>query len=191
MSAPGPASGPRRRRSGWGWVLGLAFIGVPLIELWAVIQVGQVIGAGWTILLLVADSVLGAYLVRREFGHAWAALREALGSARMPARELADGALVLIGGTLLLTPGFVTDALGLAMVLPVTRPLFRVLLARFVTTRAVGGGTTSFGFTGGFPGGFPGAPGSGPDARRPGRGQGPVVRGDVVEPDEEDGPPRG
>ncbi|TIC86468.1 FxsA family protein [Nocardioides sp. GY 10127] len=182
MSASGA---PRRRRGVWGWVLGIAFIGVPLLELWTVLQVSGVIGPAWTIFLLVADSVLGAYLVRREFSVAWRSLREALSSGRMPAKELADGALVLIGGTLLLTPGFVTDVVGLGMVLPFTRPLFRVLLAQVVTARMLAGGDGFLGFAAD----VSGTTGT-RDARRPGPGQGPVVRGDVVEPDEEDGPPR-
>lgn len=165
-----------RRRGGVAWLLGLLFIGMPLLELYLVIQVGQVIGAGWTIVLLVLDSIVGAVIVRREGGRAWRALREALAAARMPHRELADGALVLIGGTLLLTPGFVTDALGALLVLPVTRPLFRGLLARAVASRLVV-----------FPGpgaqrgpGAPGSPGTPGDDGRPG----PVVRGDVVDPPE-------
>ena len=178
-----PQSG-RRRRGGVVWLLGLAFIGLPLLELYLVIQVGQVIGAGWPILLLVLDSVLGAIIVRREGGRAWRALREALAQARMPHRELADGALVLIGGTLLLTPGFVTDAFGALLVLPVTRPAFRGLLARAVASRLVV-----------FPGpGGPGGPGGPAAPRSPGPGgprgpgdderPGPVVRGDVVDPPE-------
>lgn len=164
----------RGRRGGLGWLLAVLFIGLPLLELYLVIQVGQVIGALWTILLLVADSVLGAFVVRREGGRAWRALREALQAGRMPATELADGALVLIGGTLLLTPGFVTDVLGALLVLPLTRPAFRGLLARFVAARVVVG----------VPGPLGGA-GFGPGtARRPGTDQGPVVRGDVV--DDED-----
>ena len=85
------------------------------------IQVGQVIGAWWTIVLLIADSVLGTWLVRREGARAWRALRNALESGRMPATELADGALILIGGTLMLTPGFVTDIVGLLLVVPLSR----------------------------------------------------------------------
>ena len=87
---------------------------VPLVEIFVLIQVGQVIGPWWTILLLIADSILGTWLIRREGGRAWAALRSALNSGQMPAKELADGALILIGGTLMLSPGFVTDLLGIA-----------------------------------------------------------------------------
>ncbi|GAB2634213.1 hypothetical protein GCM10027270_23400 [Nocardioides ginkgobilobae] len=170
--AGGGAGGARPRRRGrLGWVLVLLFVGMPLLELYVLIQVGQVIGAWWTIALLVLASVVGAAIVRREGARAWRALVEALTQGRMPHRELADGALVLIGGTLLLTPGFATDLLGALLVLPLTRPVFRGLLARVVASRLLV-----------VPGGrFPGFP---RDAGRPG----PVVRGDVVDPDE--GPQR-
>jgi UPF0716 protein FxsA len=138
----------------------LAFVGVPLLEVFVLVQVGQVIGAWWTILLLVAVSVVGAWLVRREGSRAWQALNEALRTGRMPARELADGALVLIGGTLMLTPGFVTDAAGVLLILPFTRPAARRVLTAAVQRRLLATGQT----------------------RRPGPPPGgPVVRGDVVD----------
>jgi UPF0716 protein FxsA len=155
---------PRRR--GWTWALVLAFVVVPLAEIYVLIQVGQVIGAWWTILLLVVDSVLGTWLIKREGGRAWAALRSALASGRMPARELSDAALILVGGTLMLSPGFVTDAFGIVLILPFTRPVARRLLARLVARRLVVG---------------IGVP---PNAPRPGPGsQGSVVRGEVVDED--------
>src|SRR3712207_5277847 len=97
------------------------FIVVPLVEIYVIIQVGQTIGAVWTIVLLVLDSLLGAWLIRREGGRAWRALVTALQSGRMPARELADGALILIGGTLMLPPGFVPEAFRVVLILPLTR----------------------------------------------------------------------
>ena len=123
------------RRRWLPWVLVVAFVVVPLIEIYALIQVGQVIGPWWTIALLVADSVIGAWLVKREGRRAWHALRAALEAHRMPARELADGALILVGGTLLLTPGFVSDIVGLLLIFPLTRPVFRRLLASWAASR--------------------------------------------------------
>jgi UPF0716 protein FxsA len=154
-----------RRRSWLGWLLVALFILVPLVEIYVIIQVGQAIGPWWTILLLILDSILGSWLIRHEGSRAWRALREALDSGRMPARELADGALILIGGTLMLAPGFVTDGVGILMILPVTRPLFRRLLSGLVSNRLVGLGPT------------------GPrTARRPGPDpDGPVIRGEVVD----------
>lgn len=146
-------------RSPVGWALFVAFVVVPLVEIYTLIQVGQVIGAWWTILLLVLDSVVGAWLVRREGGRAWRALTTALQTGRMPARELADAGLVLVGGTLMLTPGFVTDAVGILLILPVTRPFARRLLAQVVARRLLGG-----------------------QKNRPGPGSGgSVVRGEVVD----------
>ena len=132
------ARGARRR--GWfGWLLVLAFVVVPLVEIYVLIQVGQVIGPWWTILLLIADSILGGWLIRREGRKAWRALTTALNSGQMPAKELADGALILIGGTLMLTPGFVSDALGILLILPVTRPVARRLLTKVVSKRLAAG----------------------------------------------------
>lgn len=179
MSTPtGPARSPRRRgRLGW-WVV-LALVVVPLAEIYVLIQVGQVIGPWWTILLLVVDSVIGGWLIRREGARAWRALNAAIGNGRMPARELADGALILVGGTLMLSPGFVTDALGILLILPVTRPLFRGALTGFVARRVV------VGAVGGPATGWPGRTGGQAGDRRSGPagpgGDGPVVRGDVID----------
>lgn len=164
------------------WLLVAAFVVVPLVEIAVLIQVGQVIGPWWTIALLVIASIVGGWLVKREGGRAWRALQEALQRGRMPARELADGALILIGGTLMLTPGFVTDVVGLFFVLPFTRPVARGVLSQLVARRLdtpYGGGPT-----GPFGPGRTSRPGPGPE--------GPVVRGDVVDPGPghrpEDGP---
>lgn len=112
-------------------ILFVAFVVTPLVELAVIIQVAGVIELGPTILLLLVDSLIGAYLVRREGRRAWEAFRTALAAGRWPGDEVAQGALVLVGGALLLTPGFVTDLAGLLMVLPPTRRLLsRVLRAR-------------------------------------------------------------
>jgi UPF0716 protein FxsA len=116
------------------------FVVVPLLEIYLVIQAGQAIGVGWTILILVVDSLLGAALLKHEGSAAWRALGEALSSYRMPARELADGVLVLVGGTLLLTPGFFTDALGFFFILPFTRPLARRALTTVIARKFLGPG---------------------------------------------------
>jgi UPF0716 protein FxsA len=156
------SSGPLRRRRlrrrslPW-WLLVAAFVLVPIVEIYVIIQVGQAIGAWWTILLLIADSIFGSWLIAHEGRRAWQALTTTLSSGQMPAKELADGALILVGGTLMISPGFVTDAFGILLILPFTRPLARRLLTRVVTRRLV-------------------------DGRRPGPGSGgPVVRGDVID----------
>ncbi|GAA4716110.1 FxsA family protein [Nocardioides conyzicola] len=151
----------RRRRFVQG-ALFVAFVVVPLLEIYVLVQVGQVIGAGWTILLLLLDAVLGSWLIKHEGGRAWRAMREALQSGRMPATEIADGALILVGGTLMLAPGFITDAFGILLILPFTRPFFRRVLAATVARRLLI---------------------SAVDVRRPGPGpaEGPVVRGEVID----------
>jgi len=116
-------------------VAALGFLLVPIAEIFVLIQVGQAIGPWWTVLLLITMSVLGAWLVRREFRNTWSALQAALQSGRLPSSELADAGLVVVGGTLLLTPGFLTDVVGLAMLLPLTRPLFRRTLLALLTRR--------------------------------------------------------
>lgn len=113
------------------------FIGLPILEIWVILQVGHRIGALPTVLLLIAESALGAWVVRREGSRAWHALTGALASGSLPGRELADAALVLVGGVLLLTPGFVTDIFGFFFVLPFTRPLARRLMASVVSQRLV------------------------------------------------------
>lgn len=157
-----------RRMFPW-WVVALLFVGVPLVEIYLIIQLGQVVGPWWTILVLIGAGALGSYLVKREGSRAWTALQSALASGRMPATELADGALILIGGTLLLTPGFLSDLVGLFCILPVTRPIGRRVLARVLARRLT---VVTFG---------PGGPGSaGPTTQqRPGHGG--VVQGEVVD----------
>jgi UPF0716 protein FxsA len=173
-----------KRRFPWSLLL-VAFIVVPLVEIYVIIQIGQVIGAWWTILLLIADSILGAWLIKREGGRAWRALGTALEQHRMPARELADGVLILVGGTLMLTPGFVTDFFGILCILPVTRPLGRRLLAGAISRRLVG---VSFP-TGPRPQPGTGRPGTDPWAQqRPGPSDpNGVVQGEVVDERPQDG----
>ncbi len=113
----------------------LGFIVVPLLEIYVVVRVAEVIHVWPTVILLLAESALGAWLVKREGRRAWRALREALNTGRLPSRQLADAALVLVGGTLLLTPGFLTDIAGFAFVLPTTRPIARRILAWLLMSR--------------------------------------------------------
>jgi len=120
-------------------ILFALFIGLPILEIYVIIQVGQQIGAIPTLLLLIAESVFGAWLVKREGRRAWIALNEAFRTGQLPGRQLGDAALVLIGGTLLLTPGFVTDVFGFFFVLPFTRPIARKLLGAVIARRALRG----------------------------------------------------
>jgi UPF0716 protein FxsA len=117
-------------------VLVLVFLVVPIVEIYVIIQVGQLIGPLPTVALLIIESLIGAWLLKREGRSAWAALQQAASTGRLPGRELADAGLVLVGGTLLLTPGFVTDVVGFFFVLPPTRPLARKLLGWLIARRA-------------------------------------------------------
>jgi UPF0716 protein FxsA len=119
------------------FLLVLLFIVVPIAELAILIQVGQAIGVWWTIALLVADAVLGSLLARSQGRATWRRFNLALQSGRAPAREVLDGVLVLFGGALLLTPGFLSDILGLFLLLPPTRAVVRRVLVRRYAARMV------------------------------------------------------
>lgn len=137
----------RRSRFPW-WLLALMFIVAPMLEIYVLIQVGQVVGPWWTILLLIVSGVVGSWLMKHEGTRAWRALRTALARGQMPTRELADGILILIGGTLMVAPGFLSDLVGMVLILPLTRPIGRRLLTGLITrklsvrlTGATGAGT--------------------------------------------------
>jgi UPF0716 protein FxsA len=106
------------------------FIVIPIAELALIIQVGEAIGVWWTIALLIADSVLGSMLMRSQGRAAWRRFNATLQAGKAPAREVADGVLVIFGGALLLTPGFITDVFGVLFLLPPTRALIRRLFLR-------------------------------------------------------------
>ena len=114
-------------------LLVVIFIVVPLAELYVIIQVGQEIGALPTIAILVADSVIGSMLLRSQGRAAWQRFNAALAAGRPPAREVLDGVLVIFGGAFLITPGFLTDAIGLLLLIPPTRAAFRGFLVRRFT----------------------------------------------------------
>ena len=123
-------------RSGWPLALFVVLlVAVPILEVYLLVQVGQLIGVWWTVLILVAEAVLGGWLLRREGARAWRALDGAFRGGRIPTGELADAALVLVGGVLLMLPGFVTDVLGLFFLIPFTRPFARSVLGFFVARR--------------------------------------------------------
>src|SRR5919107_1943817 len=126
-------------------LLVMLFIVVPIAELAILIQVGQLIGIWWTIALLVADAVLGSLLARSQGRATWRRFNEGLRSGRPPAREVMDGALVLFGGALLLTPGFLSDILGLVLLLPPTRALVRGVVGRRLLPRVVASGLGGIG----------------------------------------------
>jgi UPF0716 protein FxsA len=114
-------------------ILVILLVVVPVVELLIVLEVGGRLGVGWTVALLLLASLLGAYLLRIEGARTWRQFRQALEQGRWPGDEVAQGALVLVGGALLLTPGFLTDVVGFLFLLPPTRVVTARWLRRFVT----------------------------------------------------------
>lgn len=118
----------------------IALLVIPLLEIYVLIQVGEQIGVPLTIVLLIVMSIAGAWLLKREGGAAWRRLRTAISEGRVPTSEVVDGAMILFGGALMLTPGFISDIFGVLLILPPTRaPLkgaFRKLLGGWFLGRA-------------------------------------------------------
>jgi len=113
------------------------FLVVPFVELYVIIQVGHIVGVVPTIALLVVISLLGASLCKREGLAVIRRIQEQLAERRLPGVALLDGALVLLAGALLLTPGFVTDGVGLLLLLPPVRAGARRILKRALLRRVV------------------------------------------------------
>src|SRR5688500_18171484 len=104
-------------------VLFFALLLTPVLEIFVIVQVAGAIGGWWTLALILGTSALGAWITRREGRRAWRVLNEAVREGTVPDRELSGSAMVLLGGLLMLAPGFVSDAVGLLFVLPFTRPV--------------------------------------------------------------------
>jgi UPF0716 protein FxsA len=117
------------------WALILIFIAVPIAELYVIYLVGDAIGVWQTLLLLAADSVLGSLLLRSQGRSVWNRFNEALSAGRVPRREVMDGVLVIFGGAFLITPGFLTDVLGLVLLIPPTRSVIRRRVERRIGQR--------------------------------------------------------
>lgn len=127
--------------------IGLLLLAVPIVELYVLIEVGQVIGVLPTIALLIVVSVAGSLLLKREGLATWRRVQDALARGEMPTTEVVDGFLILLGGALLLTPGFVTDIFGLLLLFPPTRAgarvFFRKALGIAVVKRFPGASTAA------------------------------------------------
>jgi UPF0716 protein FxsA len=116
-------------------VLLVLFIIVPIVELAVIIQVGQALGVVPTIVMLLAVSFVGSWLVKREGMGVWRRFRQQMEAGHVPGRELADGAMIMLAGALLLTPGFVTDVVGILLLLPPVRAAIRASALRRLTDR--------------------------------------------------------
>jgi UPF0716 protein FxsA len=123
-------------------LLVLLFILLPIAEIYVIIKVGEAIGLIPTIVLLIADAVLGSMLWRHQGRAAWVRFNRALAENRLPHKEVFDGVLIILGGALLVTPGFITDIFGLILLIPPTRAIVRAISARWVRRRMARGGAT-------------------------------------------------
>ncbi|HZO05376.1 MAG TPA: FxsA family protein [Solirubrobacterales bacterium] len=142
----------------------ILFIVVPIAELYVIIKVGEAIGILPTLALLFLDAILGSLLLRHQGRGAWRRFNEALAQGRFPGTEVVDGLLIVIGGTLLLAPVFITDIVGLLFLIPPTRAIVRAILKRFTIGRVAifgtfGGGRGDQGGPGPFGPGGPGGQG--------------------------------
>jgi UPF0716 protein FxsA len=119
-------------------LLALLFLVVPFLELLVIIQVGQAVGAGWTIGVLVLISIVGAWMVKREGVGVLRRARERMQAGEVPGKELTDGVFILFAGALLLTPGFLTDVLGILLLVPPVRAGMRRAATRTYRRRRGG-----------------------------------------------------
>ncbi|KEO82065.1 FxsA family protein [Tumebacillus flagellatus] len=118
-------------------VLLFVLIVVPALEIFTIIGVGHAIGGWPTFLLIVLSSLLGAYLLKTQGVRTWNQIRREFSMGMLPGASLLDGVCVLVGGTLLLTPGFLTDVFGLILLVPgvrnVLKPVLKILLLRLLS----------------------------------------------------------
>jgi len=115
------------------------FVVVPIAELYVIVRVGQTIGALNTVALLLAVSIGGAWLVKREGLGVIRRFRQQTEAGAVPGREIADGVLIMLAGALLITPGFLSDVLGILLLLPPVRAVVRATLLARITRRGLSG----------------------------------------------------
>ena len=117
----------------------LILIIVPIIEITLFVQIGGAIGLGWTLLVILATAMLGARAIRRQGIDALARTQAQMAAGKPPVGEIVHGVLILMAGILLLTPGFMTDALGFLLLFPATRLLVLELAAGFILPKLFSG----------------------------------------------------
>ena len=117
-------------------VLIALFLVLPFVEVWAAIAVAGQIGGLLTLVLLIAMSASGVWVLKRRGASMWRKANAEMAAGRMPTRQLLDGVFVLVGGTLLVVPGFLTGILGLVLLLPPVRALLRPAMLAWMTSRA-------------------------------------------------------
>jgi UPF0716 protein FxsA len=128
-----------RLKRGWPLLLLIAIlIGLPILEVWILVLVADQVGIWPTLATLVIHAVGGGLLMRHEGRRAWQALTNAYTTGKVPTGHLADAALILLGGTLLMMPGYLTDVIGFLFLFRWTRPFARKMIAFFIARRNKG-----------------------------------------------------
>jgi UPF0716 protein FxsA len=122
----------------------IIFVFVPVMELYILIEAGRMIGIGATVGLIMLTGVAGAWLARSQGLEILRRIQQETANGQMPAQTLIDGALILVGGLLLLTPGFFTDALGFSLLVPITRELWRKGLSAWLEKQVRQGSVTIY-----------------------------------------------
>lgn len=117
----------------------LLFVVVPLVELYLLLWIGSLIGFWPTVAIVLATGLLGSTLAKREGLKVWRAWRQSLETLTPPEQGVVDGVLVLVGGALLITPGVLTDAVGLLLLVPTTRGLVAARVRRAIDRRIAAG----------------------------------------------------
>ncbi len=117
----------------------ILFTLVPIIELYVLIEAGRKIGLGATIGMIFLTGIAGAYLARSQGFHLINKIQADLNQGKIPAEEMMDGAMILAGGLLLLTPGFCTDLFGFCLLTPFTRQFFKIWLQKWLNNRIKSG----------------------------------------------------
>ena len=111
-------------------ILLIAFLAVPILEIYLLFQVGGIIGAGWTILIVIGTAILGASLLRQQGLATWTRMNQSIAQGQLPPTVLVEGIFLLLAGAFLLTPGFFTDAVGFLFLMPPVRKMLAASLLR-------------------------------------------------------------
>jgi UPF0716 protein FxsA len=130
----------QQRKIGNGLLL--AVILVPAVEIWGIIAVSDWIGGGAAFLLMLLTGLLGIYLIRKEGARAWQEAQRQMQAGQPPGPSLLNGLCILIGGALMLLPGFVSDIVGLSLIVPPSRKLYRGLILGWLEKRMRSGSMT-------------------------------------------------
>lgn len=125
------------------WVVALIVI-VPIMEFWGYIEVAERLGVGKTLFLTLATSIIGGLMMQFEGRKVMIDAKQQMSDGQVPGRMMLDGLCVFGGGILLLMPGFITDVIGFLLVFPLTRPLFRVVLLKWIGKKMKDGSFTIY-----------------------------------------------